>query len=58
MGKLYLLASNKLLSDKLGVAPDQILLGAGTDQILEIIAQTYINSGDNAIMGDPSFPRL
>ncbi len=45
------------LSDKLGVAPDQILLGAGTDQILEIIAQTYINPGDNAIMGDPSFPR-
>lgn len=45
------------LSEKLGVDPDQILLGAGTDQILEIIAQTYINPGDNAIMGDPSFPR-
>ena len=45
------------LSKKLGVAPDELLFGSGTDQILEIIAQTYINPGDNAIMGDPSFPR-
>ncbi|HZJ56993.1 MAG TPA: histidinol-phosphate transaminase [Clostridia bacterium] len=45
------------LSEKLGVGPEQLLFGSGTDQILEIIAQTYINPGDNAIMGDPSFPR-
>ncbi len=45
------------LSEKLNIDPDQLLLGAGTDQILEIIAQTYINPGDNTIMGCPSFPR-
>lgn len=45
------------LSAKLDVGVDQLLFGSGTDQILEIIAQTYINPGDNAIMGYPSFPR-
>lgn len=47
----------KTLSEKLGVDPEQLLFGSGTDQILEIIAQTYINPGDNSIMGYPSFPR-
>ena len=45
------------LSEKLGVDPSQLLFGAGVDQVLEIIAQTYINPGDNAIIGYPSFPR-
>ena len=45
------------LSKKLGVDPGQLLFGSGTDQVLEIIAQTYINPGDNSIMGYPSFPR-
>lgn len=46
-----------ILSKKLGVDPGQLLFGSGTDQVLEIIAQTYINPGDNSIMGYPSFPR-
>lgn len=47
----------KVLADKLSLDTDQLLLGAGSDQILEYIAQTYISPGDKALMGDPSFPR-
>ncbi len=46
-----------VLSKKLGITPEQLLFGSGTDQVIEIIAQTYINPGDNSIMGYPSFPR-
>lgn len=45
------------LAEKLGLNPAQFLFGAGTDQILEIISQTFINPGDNAIAGHPSFSR-
>lgn len=45
------------LSNKLGVDQDQLLFGTGTDQILELIAQTYMNPGDNSLMGYPSFTR-
>ena len=45
------------LASRFSLSPSRFLFGAGTDQILEIIAQTYINSGDNTIMGWPSFSR-
>ena len=45
------------LASKFNLSPSQFLFGAGTDQILEIIAQTYINPGDETIMGWPSFSR-
>jgi len=48
---------NAALSERLGVMPDQLLFGAGSDQIVEMIAQSYLNPGDEAIMPYPSFPR-
>ncbi len=48
---------NQALSSKLGVRQEQLLFGAGSDQIVEMIAQAYINPGDEAIMPIPSFPR-
>jgi histidinol-phosphate aminotransferase len=45
------------LALKFNLDPAQFLFGAGSDQILEIIAQTYINPGDTTIMGSPSFSR-
>jgi len=47
----------EVLSSKLNVSQDQLLFGAGSDQIVEMIAQAYINPGDEAIMPIPSFPR-
>jgi len=48
---------NEVLSLKLGVKQEQLLFGAGSDQIVEMIAQAYINPGDESIMPIPSFPR-
>ena len=45
------------LASKFNLKPSQFLFGAGTDQILEIIAQTFINPGDQTITGWPSFSR-
>ncbi len=45
------------LAKKLKLKPTQFLFGAGTDQILEIIAATFINPGDKTITGHPSFSR-
>ena len=48
---------NEVLSLKLGIKQEQLLFGAGSDQIVEMIAQAYINPGDESIMPFPSFPR-
>jgi histidinol-phosphate aminotransferase len=48
---------SEALSSKLGVKQEQLIFGAGSDQIVEMIAQAYINTGDEAIMPIPSFPR-
>jgi len=48
---------NRVLSLKLGVKQEQLLFGAGSDQIVEMIAQSYINPSDEVIMPIPSFPR-
>ena len=45
------------LAEKLDLKPGQFLFGAGTDQILELIAQTFVNPGDNTISAHPSFSR-
>lgn len=45
------------LAKRFNLEPGQFLFGAGSDQILEIIAQTYINPGDTTITCWPSFSR-
>lgn len=45
------------LSKKLNVKPSQIIFGAGSDELTQLIANIFINPGDNAIMAKPSFSR-
>lgn len=45
------------LAERFNLDPGQFLFGAGSDQILEIIAQTYINPGDTTLTCWPSFSR-
>ncbi|MDN5293616.1 MAG: histidinol-phosphate aminotransferase [Eubacteriales bacterium] len=40
-----------------GVEPEQVVLGNGSDEIVQLIAMAFINEGDEAIMATPSFPR-
>jgi histidinol-phosphate aminotransferase len=43
------------LSARLGVAPDQLVFGAGADEILELLAKVLLGSGDEAVFAWPSF---
>ncbi len=45
------------LAERFNLEPGQFLFGAGSDQILEIITQTYVNPGDTTITCWPSFSR-
>ena len=48
-------ALREALSRKLGVTGDQLVFGAGADEILELIAKTLIREGDEVVYAWPSF---
>lgn len=43
------------LATHLGVDPGELLVGAGADEVLGLIGQTYLGPGDEAIFAWPSF---
>lgn len=43
------------LSSVLGVSPEMIILGNGSNEIIELLVRTFLTGGDEAIMADPSF---
>ena len=43
------------LSQKLGIEPDNLCLGNGSDEIIQLIAQAFLMPGEEVIMGDPAF---
>jgi len=45
----------KALSDKYGHPIDGIILGNGSNELLEIIVRTFLLDGEEAIMAEPSF---
>ncbi|MBE0478273.1 histidinol-phosphate transaminase [Candidatus Aerophobetes bacterium] len=45
----------KDLALHLGIEADNIIVGNGSDEIVSIISRVFIQKGDEAIMGDPSF---
>jgi len=51
-GSYYL---KKALGEKLGVKEESIILGNGSDEIVSLITRIFLQKGDEAIMGDPSF---
>lgn len=57
----YPMVYNVELEDKLsrihGLKSDNIILGAGSDELLTLLALKYINAGDNTIMCRPSSQR-
>lgn len=48
----------RALAKKYGLEVENIIVGNGGEQILQIIAQTFINNGDEAIMADTTFTIL
>lgn len=43
------------LATHLGVDPDNMIVGNGSDEIVSIITRVFVQKDDEAIMGDPSF---
>lgn len=45
----------KALSGKLSVEEDELILGNGSNELLDIAAKTFLRDGDEAVMATPSF---
>jgi histidinol-phosphate aminotransferase len=45
----------KALSEKLSVAEDEIILGNGSNELIDIAVRTFLKPGDEAVMAHPSF---
>jgi len=43
------------LAKKLNVAPSQVVLGNGSDDVIGMLTRVYLSPGDEAVMTDPSF---
>ena len=52
-GKSYYL--REALARRLDVAPGQLVFGAGSDEILELLAKTFLGEGDEVVFPWPSF---
>ncbi len=45
----------KALSEELNVSPKNIILGNGSDEIIEFILLTFVSAGDEVVMNHPAF---
>lgn len=52
-GSCYYL--KRRLAEKLGVAPSNIMLGNGSNEIIELIVRTFLRVGEEALISDTSF---
>jgi len=51
-GAYYL---KQALSRKLGVKPEEVIVGNGSNELIDIAVKTFMKSGDEAVMAWPSF---
>lgn len=45
----------KTISEKLGISAGDIILGNGSNEIIDIAVRTFMGPGDEAVMAEPSF---
>ncbi len=45
----------KALSERFNVREDEIILGNGSNELIDIAVRTFLQPGDNAVMAHPSF---
>ncbi len=43
------------LSSRLGVSPDELIFGNGSNEMIELVIRAFLRPGDEAVMGAPSF---
>ncbi len=45
-----------LLGAYCGVSPDHVLVGAGADEVLDVIAKAFLDNGDPVVTSAPTYP--
>ena len=45
----------RLIAEHLGIEPAEVLLTNGTDEAIHLICETYLEPGDEALIGVPTF---
>ncbi len=50
-------ALNDAVSSFIGVKPEQLIFGAGSDEVILMICRAFLNPGDETIMATPTFPQ-
>jgi len=43
------------LADRFKVSPEEVILGNGSNEIIELLVRGFITAGDEAVMADPTF---
>lgn len=43
------------MAQKLGVSPENLVFGNGSNEIIELLMRTYLESGDEVMYGEPTF---
>jgi histidinol-phosphate aminotransferase len=52
-GSCYYLV--QAIAEKLGVAPDEIVMGNGSNEVIEFLVKAFVQEGDEVITSHPSF---
>lgn len=47
----------KTLSEKIGTREKQLIIGNGSVEVVQLIAETFLDPGDETITADPTFPK-
>jgi histidinol-phosphate aminotransferase len=45
------------IARKAGVEPDRVIVGAGSDELIELLGKTFLNSGDSIVVSEHAFIR-
>jgi histidinol-phosphate aminotransferase len=51
----YCTELRKAVSEKYGVLPEQLVFGAGTDEVITMLGKVFINPGDEAVTAEITF---
>jgi histidinol-phosphate aminotransferase len=46
---------SRRLADRHGVSPEQIMVGNGSNELIELVVRTFLRPGDEAVMADQAF---
>ena len=45
-----------LIAEYCGVGEDNVVVGAGADEVLDIVAKTFLDNGDGVVLSRPTYP--